>query len=265
MIKPIACIAVILLASCATPPIRTIKVIGEAKRFVPPTSAFVRLNVDCKRPTPLQASLALDSSMLLVQSYCRRANVPPTDLSSDTYDVSEHLVRRRTGPNNHELDSSSGWRAMTAVSVHLKKLSEIDSLVTGLTAIQGLAVVGISFHLDSTERINDTLRREAIKDARSRAEAMAQSLGCSVGDPISIEDEGTRILRGADVNDQGLRARFFGINGRNSTRDLLSGVGGIVQDSRDATDYSLLGSAIAPGLFLLTRGCNAEFVLECNK
>ncbi|HLP28683.1 MAG TPA: SIMPL domain-containing protein [Candidatus Didemnitutus sp.] len=265
MIKPIACIVVILLASCATPSVRTIKVIGEARRFVAPTSASIRLTLECARPSPLNASIALDSILRQVQEHCRRARVDPKDVASEAYAVREHLVRRKSGPNTYDQDSSAGWMASAAMSIHVKGLTVLDSLVSLLTTVRGLSLSDVTFHLDSTDRVNDTLRRESTRDARARAESMAQSLGCSVGEPITIEDGVTQIHKGTNIPLPGERPRLIGIMGAGQGGDLLSGVGGIVQSAQYDPDAANLGIIISPGLFLVTRFCAIEFALLPGK
>jgi uncharacterized protein YggE len=72
-------------------------------------------------------------------------------------------------------------------------------------------VFGISFAIEDTAALEAEARSEAIVDVKERAEQIAQGLGMSLGEPISV-GEGVAGAPGP-VYSYGLKGEAFGLGG----------------------------------------------------
>jgi uncharacterized protein YggE len=89
------------------------------------------------------------------------------------------------------------YQAVTTFELKSKKLDRIDDVVTAIAASGLFELRNLRFTLDETGKALDIARREAVADARNRAETYAEAAGVRLGDIVEISDTEPRLLREA--------------------------------------------------------------------
>ena len=83
-----------------------------------------------------------------------------------------------------------GYAAYQSLSVRVRKLNRLGTLLTALAATSGdaLRVDGLSLELSATEELTKAARQAAFADAKDKAEQYARISGMPLGQVISIEE-----------------------------------------------------------------------------
>jgi hypothetical protein len=129
--------------------------------------------------TATSSAAALDAAskkMTKVQAKLKQLGVAQADLttsSSSTY---------------QDFDSKK-WRAELSLNVKVRKIDDAGKLLTAANAAGADGVGGPSFSVDDSRAAYASALRQAIEDARAKAEAAAAQIGVKVGGVVSVDDQ----------------------------------------------------------------------------
>ncbi len=84
------------------------------------------------------------------------------------------------------------FRAVTSFSLKTKRVDTIDDTVTKIAATGLFEVSDLRFALDESSKALDAARKNAVLDARRRADVYAEAAGVQVGDVLEISDTTAR-------------------------------------------------------------------------
>ncbi|MGE3146523.1 MAG: SIMPL domain-containing protein [Pseudorhodoplanes sp.] len=104
-------------------------------------------------------------------------------------------VRQPRVPEQAPRPGDIEYRAVTTFELKSKKLESIDAAVTAIAATGLFEVRNIRFGLDEKSKGLNEARRNAVQDARERAQIYAQAAGVQLGDIVEITDTEPRMLR----------------------------------------------------------------------
>ena len=88
-----------------------------------------------------------------------------------------------------EYDSKK-WRAELSLNVKVRKIDDAGKLLTAANEAGADGVGGPSFSVDDSRAAYASALRQAIEDARAKAEAAAAQMGVKVGGVVSVDDQG---------------------------------------------------------------------------
>lgn len=83
------------------------------------------------------------------------------------------------------------WRVGNSVSIVLRDVDKASSLADILTKSGATNVYGPNFSLEDTKEAEASLLKDAIDDARKKAESIASSFGKKLGEVISVSETGS--------------------------------------------------------------------------
>jgi uncharacterized protein YggE len=93
------------------------------------------------------------------------------------------------GANTYQDYDSKRWRAELSLSVKVPKVDQAGKLIAEANAAGAAGVSGPSFSVDDTRAAYAAALRQAIEDARAKAEAAAAQMGVKVGGVVSVDDQ----------------------------------------------------------------------------
>ena len=96
-----------------------------------------------------------------------------------------------------------GYRASNRVTIRLRDVTKVASVIDMLVGAGANDIGGINFTVSQASKLLDEAREKAIADARRKAEIYAKAAGVTLGEPLSISEEGAP---GAGVPQQDGRA-----------------------------------------------------------
>jgi len=160
---------------------RTISVTGEAFAYFTPDRASISIGVETDGRTVLDAKSANDRQLQALIKAIKGAGVVDKDI-------------RTSGLNIQPVyDYKSDDRRLikytmrNQVVITVQDLSKLERILNDALASGANVLNGVQFYIEDVNTVSDSLRLEAATDARTKADAVARTLGATVLRPISIQ------------------------------------------------------------------------------
>jgi uncharacterized protein YggE len=167
-------------------PIATISVTGEAQLSVPPDLAQIDGGVITEAKTAREASETNNAAMGKVLLALKGAGIDEKDFQTSRLSLQPQYAPNRSGPN-----AVVGYQASNRVTVKLRDVTKVASVIDTLVAAGANNIGGINFMVSAASKLLDDAREQAIGDARRKAEIYAKAAGVALGSPVSISEEGS--------------------------------------------------------------------------
>jgi len=179
------------LAQTALPP--AISVTGEANLSVPPDQARIDGGVTSDAKTAREASDANNVAMGKVLQALKGAGIEEKDYQTSRLSLQPQYAPNRAGPS-----PITGYRASNRVTVRIRDVTKVANVIDVLVGAGANDIGGINFMVSQASKLLDEAREKAIADARRKAEIYAKAAGVTLGEPLSISEEGapTPVFRG---------------------------------------------------------------------
>jgi len=194
--RPLA-VAILTATWLATPahaqtvPPPAISVTGEATVSVAPDMAQIDGGVTSDAKTARAASEANNAAMGKVLLALKGAGIDEKD-----YQTSRLSLQPQFAANYNPSDRASGivsFRASNRVTVKVHDVTKVANVIDVLVGAGANEIGGINFTVTQASKVLDEAREKAIADARRKAEIYAKAAGVTLGDPISISEEGASV------------------------------------------------------------------------
>jgi hypothetical protein len=173
-------------ALAQTAPPAVISVTGEATVSVPPDQAQIDGGVTSEAKSAREASDANNAAMGKVLLALKGAGIEEKD-----YQTSRLSLQPQYAPNKVSSGPMQivGYRASNRVTVRLRDVIKVASVIDTLVGAGANEIGGINFTVSQASKLLDDARTQAIADARRKAEIYAKAAGVTLGEPLSISEE----------------------------------------------------------------------------
>ncbi|SHL31951.1 SIMPL domain-containing protein [Bradyrhizobium lablabi] len=180
-------------ASAETAPPPAISVTGYATVSVPPDQAQIDGGVTSDAKTAREASDANNAAMGKVLLALKGAGIDEKDYQTSRLSLQPQYAPNRSGPS-----PVVGYRASNRVTVRLRDVTKVAGIIDVLVGAGANELGGINFMVSQASKLLDDAREKAVADARRKAEIYAKAAGVTLGEPLSISEEGSAppVLRG---------------------------------------------------------------------
>jgi uncharacterized protein YggE len=184
-----AALALIALpASAQNSPPPAISVSGEANVSVAPDLAQVDGGVTSEAKTAREASEANNAAMGKVLLALKGAGIEEKD-----YQTSRLSLQPLYATSSKVSETQRGivsFRASNRVTIKVRDVGKIANVIDTMVTAGANEIGGINFVVTQASKAQDEARTKAIADARRKAEIYAKAAGVTLGEPISISEEG---------------------------------------------------------------------------
>ena len=179
------------LAQTVPPP--AISVTGEATVSVAPDQAQIDGGVTSDAKTAREASDANNAAMGKVLLALKGAGIDEKDFQTSRLSLQPQYAPNRSGPS-----PIVGYRAANRVTIRVRDVTKVASVIDVLVGAGANDIGGINFTVSQPSKHLDEAREKAVADARRKAEIFARAAGVTLGEPLSISEEGapTPMFRG---------------------------------------------------------------------
>jgi uncharacterized protein YggE len=182
-------------ALAQTMPPSAISVTGEATVSVAPDQAQIDGGVTSDAKTAREASEANNAAMGKVLLALKGAGIDEKD-----YQTSRLSLQPQFAANYKPSDRAGivSFRASNRVTVRIRDVTKVANVIDVLVGAGANEIGGINFTVTQASKHLDEAREKAIADARRKAGIYAKAAGVTLGEPISISEEGapTPVFRG---------------------------------------------------------------------
>jgi uncharacterized protein YggE len=171
------------LAQTAPPP--AVSVTGEATVSVAPDQAQIDGGVTSDARTAREASEANNAAMNKVLQALKGAGIEERDTQTSRLSLQPQYAPNRTGTS-----PITGYRASNRVTIRLRDVTKVANVIDVLAGAGANDIGGINFTVSQPSKHLDEAREKAVADARRKAEIYAKAAGVTLGEPLSISEEG---------------------------------------------------------------------------
>ena len=182
-----AALALVTAPASAQNPPPAISVSGEANVAVAPDLAQLEGGVTSEAKTAREASEANNAAMGKVLLALKGAGIDEKDYQTSRLSLQPQYAP--IGPNR-TVPQISGYRASNRVTIKVRDAAKIANVIDTLVGAGANEIGGINFIVTQASRALDEARTKAVADARRKAEIYAKAAGVTLGEPISISEEG---------------------------------------------------------------------------
>jgi uncharacterized protein YggE len=165
---------------------RTITVSATGTATAIPDRARIATGVVSEAATAREALSANNGAMQKLIAGLKESGVEAQDIQTSGL----NLNPRYTNPRDGQPPVIDGYQASNTVEVHVRDLAKLGEVLDQLVTLGANQMNGITFEVSTAETLRDTARKDAIANARRRAELYAAAAGAKVGKVIAIA-EGT--------------------------------------------------------------------------
>ncbi len=170
-------------------PTRTITVVGQGEVKARPDIATINVGVEVLAPTVEAATADAEKQMKAVLAAVKALGIADKDIQTSNYSI--NFERQQPGAEGAAAAAASPagyYRVSNMVQVTIRDLDQVGAVLEAAVQAGANNVWGVSYSLDKTQLLESAAREAAVKDARSRAEALAQLHGASLGEAIAISE-----------------------------------------------------------------------------
>ena len=164
---------------------RTISVTGTGTVEAAPDMATLMIGVTTQGATAAEALAANSKATDAVIARLAASGIEPRDVQTSNLSIN---------PNWTGYDSStptiSGYVASNMLTVRVRALDTTGTVLDAAVADGANTLNGMTFGLADPEPAYNEARKEAVADARAKAELLAMAAGVKLGQVLSISDAG---------------------------------------------------------------------------
>ena len=185
----VATAALLATPAVAQPvPPAAISVTGEASVSVPPDLAQVDGGVTSDGKTAREASDTNNAAMGKVLLALKGAGIDEKDYQTSRLSLQPQYAPNRSGPS-----PVVGYRASNRVTIRVRDITKVANVIDVLVGAGANEVGGINFMVSQASKLLDDAREKAVADARRKADIYAKAAGVTLGEPLSISEEGSSV------------------------------------------------------------------------
>lgn len=173
-----------------------LSVTGTGRALVAPDMATVRLGVGAQESEAAAAQSRVNQSMQKVLNALAQAGVEKDQIQTSTLSLYPvYTDWGRPQQQQGEEPRIAGYRAEITVSVRLTDLGSIGRIIdAGLTAGAN-QLHGVAFDLQDDTQAKSEALAQAIRSARTKAQAMADAIGHNLAGLVEVSESEARVIR----------------------------------------------------------------------
>lgn len=168
--------------AAATLGVRQITVVGNGEADVTPDMARVQIGVQTQAASAGEALSQNNANMEALLARLREQGIANQDIQTSSVSISPRYDYNGPSP------TQNGYDANNTVTVTIRNIAQTGQLLDQVVQAGANNIGGINFTVDDPSALQTNARNAALTDAKTRAEAMAQAVGGTVGQVLSVTE-----------------------------------------------------------------------------
>lgn len=171
-------------ASQASYPADTITVQGSGSASGAPDVAYITLGMELRDPDVGAAVAAVNDGMAQVTDAIAAAGVALEDIQTVNFNVWSEETYTDQGPSGEFT-----YRVSSQVRATVRDISLVQAVLDAAIGAGANSIGGLNFGIDDSAALEQDARLAAIGDANQRAQAIADAIGVTLGDPVRVTEQ----------------------------------------------------------------------------
>jgi uncharacterized protein YggE len=167
---------------------RTITVIGQGKVSLKPDIATINVGTTARSNTVSEAKAKVDTQMAAISAVLEEAGVDEKDIQTSHYGIHkerEPIQEIRSGP---VAEIEGGYSVTSMVRVTVRDVEKAGSVLDAVIQAGANQVHGVSFTVSDERAWQSQARANAMADAQSRAQELADLADLELGEVLSVSE-----------------------------------------------------------------------------
>jgi uncharacterized protein len=173
-----------------TPPV--LVVTGNAQVFVAPDQATVRLGIVRQASSAQSAQEQANVVAQEILTAVAKVGVPPSQIQTMRLVLSPVYAPR--SPDSHDAPRIVAYNATNSISVRLENLSVVGPVIDAGLKAGANQLEGVQFGLRNDLPSRQLALKQAVEEARSKAQTMADALRVNLAEVLEASEAGVSIL-----------------------------------------------------------------------
>lgn len=170
----------------------TVTVIGTAKTEEKNQIATFMAGVSFVSDSKDQAVSFVNKKVDEIIAELVKFGIEKSDIKTENLSIYQQEEQYWDQEAGREKTRPGQWRASNNVSIILRDVDKASELADVLAKTGATNVYGPNFSLEDTKDIESSLLKDAIEDARKKAESIAASSGKKLGGIVSVSESGAQ-------------------------------------------------------------------------
>lgn len=179
------------------PAMRSVTVSASGHVSAEPDMANVSSGVISEAPTARDALSKNSAAMKKLIAGLKSAGVEAKDIQTTSFNVNPVY----SNPPEGKAPTITGYQVHNQVTIRARDLDKLGDVLDNLVTLGANQMNGLTFEVSKAETLKDEARKEAIANARRRAELFAAASGAQIGEVMTISEDT------ADFNPRPMYAR----------------------------------------------------------
>lgn len=171
-----------------------ISVSGTGTISAKPDLGDINVGVVTQAPTAREALTANTESMNKLLATVKEQGVAAKDVQTTNVNVnpqySQPAPTRPGEAQNEFVPRIVAYQVTNTVHLKVRDLDKLGAILDSVVSAGANQIYGISFQIDKPEKLLSQARKQAVADARMKAEELAGEAGMVLGQPLRIIESG---------------------------------------------------------------------------
>jgi hypothetical protein len=165
----------------------TITIDGSATIYVDPDHASMDFGVDTQALTVSDALKQNNDKMNDVLTALRASGLARSDIQTARFSITpQHPLVKGTTYQQYDYSVVSGYEVTNKVTVTVSDLTKVGSIIDAAANAGANTSNNVVFEIKNREELLDKVRAEAMRNAKHKADIMANAVGAHVGALITV-------------------------------------------------------------------------------
>jgi uncharacterized protein len=172
--------------------IPTLSVSGTGEARVAPDEATVRVGVVAQAPTAREAQEQVNRAANAALEAIRRLGIAAKDIQTSGLSLSPLYSQGRPG-EEQQAPKITGYQANNTVTIRVEDLTKVGPVIDASLNAGANTLEGVFFGLRNDEAARATALTDAVREARAKADALAQALKVRLVGILEVAEGGISI------------------------------------------------------------------------
>jgi uncharacterized protein YggE len=165
----------------------TITVDGEATIYVDPDHASIDFGVDTQATTVSDALRQNNEKMNSVLAALRGTGLANADIQTTQFSINpQHPLVKGSSYQQYDYSIVSGYQVTNKITVTVSDMAKVGAIVDAAANAGANSSNSVVFEIKNREELLDKARAQAMRNAKHKAEMMANAVGAEVGPLITV-------------------------------------------------------------------------------
>ncbi len=159
---------------------------GEGEITVTPDIATLYLGIEAKADTVAEAQSQASAAMAAIMDALTDSGVDEDDIQTQYFSINQDT--RWDSDDNEEV--VIGYEVNNTVSVTIREIDSVGAIIDAVAEAGGdlTRINNIAFSIDDPSEYYEEIRKDAMADAKAKAEQLAELAGIELGAPTYISE-----------------------------------------------------------------------------